>query len=74
MTLKKFIGKKRGAKSRVAEWLGVNVGTVTRWVNGDWKAGETMRKRIAAMIHEKFDLSAKKTGPKQKKIRAVSHR
>jgi hypothetical protein len=47
---------KRGAFTRVAEYLLVNYKTVANWVHGVWAPGRAMGRRIMAMIAEKISL------------------
>jgi DNA-binding transcriptional regulator YiaG len=58
---------KRGALSRVAEYLGVSGGTVKLWASGEWKPAAATNERILGMIADSIELSAKKTGPRPKK-------
>lgn len=61
MTLQEFLnnrdGKlKRGAISRVAEYLGVSFNCVKRWYLGDWKPGIVTHRKIQDMIQKKISL------------------
>jgi hypothetical protein len=47
---------KRGALTRVAEYLGINRKTPEHWLAGRWEPGRGMGERIMAMIAAKIDL------------------
>lgn len=56
---------RRGAKSRVSEYLGVTRTTLERWLNGEWKPGEQMLEKIERLAKNKrAHLSAMRPGPK----------
>lgn len=65
MTLKQYICDKngipkRGAISRVSEYLGVSWNCVKRWINGEWIPFKERAMQIQDMIHARIPIAQKK--------------
>lgn len=60
---------KRGAMSRVSEYLDVNRGTIRRWFAGEWTPGSQVLARIVTLLKDRdFDMGAHRTGPAPRTI------
>jgi len=66
--LRKFIRNpitgepRRGSMTRIAEHLGVSIGTVRKWYDGDWHPGDATSRKIKEMIAIPLDLTSRNLG------------
>jgi transcriptional regulator with XRE-family HTH domain len=60
---------RRGALSRVAEYLGVSVMTVSKWYSGEWEPGLHTADQIREMISKGIDLSSRNKGRSGRKVK-----
>lgn len=79
--LRKFISnpmtKKplRGSLSRVAEYLGVSIGTVRKWFDGEWEPGLETSEKIREMIAIPLDLTSRNLGRSgRRKMNVMGHK
>jgi hypothetical protein len=54
----------RGAKSRIAEHIGVSYGSVSQWFEAGKACNHRHHNKIAHLILSGVEFSARKTGPK----------
>ncbi len=66
---------RRGSLTRIAEHLGVSIGTVRKWFDGEWEPGSETSEKIREMIAIPLDLTSRNLGRSgRKKMNVMGHK